>query len=91
MQMEEKKLTMSEKKKNIEESIFTYYKQIVDDEKTGLIIPFNDDGTELYKAIIRLFNNTDMLNEMKSLSIKKGYEFSSDRAWELLQQYQIKD
>lgn len=65
--------------------------EFVDDEKTGLIIPFDDDGTELYKAIILLLNNTNLLNEMKSLSIKKGYEFSSDRAWELLQQYQIKD
>lgn len=62
-------------------------KEFVDDEKTGLIIPFEDDGSSLYEAILRLFNNTELLKNMKSLSLKKGYEFSSDRAWELLQKY----
>lgn len=61
--------------------------EFVDDEKTGLIIPFDDDGTELYDAVLRLLNNQELLSNMKSLSQKKGYDFSSDKAWELLQKY----
>ena len=61
--------------------------EFVDDEKTGLIISFDDDGTELYDAVLRLLNNQELLSNMKSLSQKKGYDFSSDKAWELLQKY----
>jgi glycosyltransferase involved in cell wall biosynthesis len=64
--------------------------EFVEDEKTGLIIPFEDDGSALYEAILRLFNNVELLKNMKLFSLKKGYDFSSDRAWELLQRY-LKD
>lgn len=61
--------------------------EFVDNEKTGLIISFDDDGTELYDAVLRLLNDQELLSNMKSLSEKKGYDFSSDKAWELLQKY----
>lgn len=61
--------------------------EFVDNEKTGLIISFDDDGIELYDAVLRLLNDQELLSNMKSLSQKKGYDFSSDKAWELLQKY----
>lgn len=61
--------------------------EFVDDGNTGIIIPFDDDGTALTNAVMTLFVNTDVLNRMKSLSIQKAYEFSSEKAWSLVQGY----
>ena len=61
--------------------------EFVDDEKTGLIIPFDDNGDALYDAIMTLFNNIELLNEMKYNSIEKAYEYSSEKAYKQIMSY----
>lgn len=61
--------------------------EFVDDGKTGIIIPFDDNGDALYDAIMTLFNNIELLNEMKSSSIEKAYEYSSEKAYKLVMSY----
>lgn len=61
--------------------------EFVDDGKTGIIIPFDDDGSALYEAVIKVYNDPTLLANMKKASIEKAYDFSADKAWELIQKY----
>ena len=61
--------------------------EFVDDGNTGIIIPFEDDGNILFESVMKLYDDTDLLNRMKSASIQKAYEFSSEKAWILIQKY----
>lgn len=61
--------------------------EFVDDGKTGIIIPFNDDGTMLYNAVISLLDDTPYLNKLKEAAHIKGYDYSPQRAWKLIQKY----
>lgn len=61
--------------------------EFVDDGKSGIIIPFEDDGSALFAAVIRLFEDTALLNQMKGFAQEKWHEFSSEKAWELIQNY----
>ena len=61
--------------------------EFVDDGDTGIIIPFDDDGTGLFEAVMSLFNNKDLLNRMKQQANKKAYDFSTEKAWNLIQSY----
>jgi glycosyltransferase involved in cell wall biosynthesis len=61
--------------------------EFVIDGETGIIIPFDDEGTALFDAVMKMLNNTDLLLDMKKQSNKKAYDFSSERAWLLIQNY----
>ena len=61
--------------------------EFVDDGETGIIIPFEDDGTALANAVMRFYKDNDLLNEMKLKANAKWHDFSSEKAWELLQNY----
>lgn len=61
--------------------------EFVDDGKTGYIIPFDDDGTALFDAVMDLFNNTAKLDNFKKRSVVKASEYSSGKAWELIKGY----
>jgi glycosyltransferase involved in cell wall biosynthesis len=61
--------------------------EFVDDGKSGIIIPFDDDGSALFDAVMRLFDNTALLSQMKGYVQEKWHEFSSEKAWELIQNY----
>lgn len=61
--------------------------EFVDDGKTGLIIPFQDDGSALFNAVMRLYEDPALLNKMKGCAQEKWHEFSSEKAWELIQNY----
>lgn len=61
--------------------------EFVDDGKSGIIIPFEDDGKALFDAIMKFFNNTQMLDRMKALANEKWHEFSSEKALELIKNY----
>ena len=62
--------------------------EFVDDGKSGIIIPFEDDGSSLYNAVIKLYKDSSLLNQMKKQANEKWHEFSSEKAWELLQDYE---
>lgn len=61
--------------------------EFVVDGETGIIIPFDDDGTALTDAVMDLYKDTDLLNRMKTKANAKWHDFSSEKAWELLQNY----
>lgn len=61
--------------------------EFVDDGESGIIIPFEDDGTALYAAVMRLFEDTALLERMKASAQEKWRGFSSEKAWELIQNY----
>ena len=61
--------------------------EFVEDGVTGLIIPFDDDGSSLDEAVLRLYNDTELLQKMKTNAQRKWHEYSADRAWELIQGY----
>lgn len=61
--------------------------EFVDDGESGIIIPFEDDGSALSDAVMRLFEDNSLLNRMKTNAQEKWREFSSEKAWELIQHY----
>lgn len=61
--------------------------EFVDDGRTGIIIPFDDDGNALFNAVMTLYDNESLLAKMKSQSENKWHDFSSNRAWVLLKNY----
>lgn len=61
--------------------------EFVDDGRTGIIIPFDDDGKALFNAVMTLYENESLLAQMKTQSENKWQDFSSNRAWELLKHY----
>ena len=64
-----------------------YSTEFVDDGITGIIIPFKDNGSALFEAVMRLYEDTALLNRMKGYTQEKWHEFSSEKAWRLLQSY----
>ena len=61
--------------------------EFVDDEKTGYIIPFEDNGDALFDKVVFLLNNPEVLFEMKTAARSRWYDFSAEKAWELIQSY----
>lgn len=61
--------------------------EFVEDGKTGVIIPFEDNGTALFEAVMGFFNDNELLNRMKLQANKKAYDFSTENAWNLIQRY----
>ena len=64
-----------------------YASEFVDDGKSGMIIPFEDDGSALVEAVLKLYDDTVLLNRMKLAAREQWRSFSSERAFELLQSY----
>lgn len=64
-----------------------YATEFVEDGNTGIIIPFEDDGTALFDAVMRYFGDTALLNRMKEGAQAKWRDFSSEKAWDILQSY----
>lgn len=61
--------------------------EFVDDGQTGFIIPFEDNGKALYEAVMKFYNDTELLNRQKDTALKKSYDFTEEKAWELFKQY----
>ena len=61
--------------------------EFVEDGQTGFIIPFDDDGTALLEAVMKLYEDPQLLNKLKEASYIKSYDFSELIAWELFKQY----
>lgn len=61
--------------------------EFVDDDCSGYIIPFEDDGTALINSVVNLLNNPDELQRMKQMARTRWYDFSAEKAWSLIQIY----
>ena len=61
--------------------------EFIDDGRTGILIPFQDDGSALFDAVMRIYEDSVFLNRMKGYAQEKWHELSSEKAWELVQNY----
>lgn len=57
-----------------------YAHELVEDEQTGLIIPFTDGQDELNKSVERLLNDEILLNRMKHAAKEYGKTYSAEEA-----------
>ena len=64
-----------------------YATEFVDQEKSGIIVPFDDDGSGIFKAICSLMNNEDYLNSMKHGALIKRKEYSPEYAKTKIEKY----
>jgi glycosyltransferase involved in cell wall biosynthesis len=64
-----------------------YATEFVGQEQSGLIVPFDDNGTEMFKEICRIKEDEDFLNQLKQGASIKWKEYSPDVALEKLEMY----
>ena len=85
--MEENKLAMSEKKKNIEENIFSYYKQIVDERmKKEISLESNEKQLEEVKKHLAYFK--EEVDEFEIFTPKVNYSLDVEKKQSLAQEKQ---
>ena len=61
--------------------------EFVDDNSTGLIIPFKDDGSALFKSILHLLQNEELLQRMKHNARNKSFDYSAEQALIQIKKY----
>ena len=61
--------------------------EFVDDGQTGYIIPFEDNGEGLFNRVVELLNCPSKLVSMKTAARTRWYDFSAEKAWDLIQKY----
>lgn len=54
--------------------------------KTGLIVPFDNSEDEFVQAVIKLYEDSELLLEMKKNAFKQSIDFSAESAWKILLQ-----
>lgn len=87
MQMEENKLAMNEKKKNMEENIFTYYKQIVDERmKKEISLESEEKKLEEVKKHLAYFK--DEVDEFEIFTPKVNYSLEMEKKQSLTKEKQ---
>lgn len=64
-----------------------YATEFVDHGKSGIIVSFDDDGTEMFNQICRLKDDNALLNTMKQGASQKWKEYSPDVAKKKLEAY----
>lgn len=61
--------------------------EFVQDGITGFIVPFENGEQQFIDSIISLYEDRSLLNRMKQNAYQKSKEYSSDRAWEIIEPY----
>ncbi|MEI6680012.1 MAG: glycosyltransferase [Mariniphaga sp.] len=61
--------------------------EFIDDGITGYIVPFENGENEFVDAVIKLYENRDILLTMKQNAYQKSKLFTSDSAWEILKKH----
>ena len=85
--MEENKLAMNEKKKNMEENIFTYYKQIVDERmKKEISLESEEKKLEEVKKHLAYFK--DEVDEFEIFTPKVNYSLEMEKKQSLTKEKQ---
>lgn len=57
--------------------------EFVDDNKTGIIFDLEDENG-LYNAIVSVYDNEQLLREMKINALHKSLQYSEEEAWKIL-------
>lgn len=61
--------------------------EFVDDGMSGFVIPFEDEGYDLFDKVNFMLNYPKELDRMKTAARERWLEFSSEHAWELIKKY----
>lgn len=61
--------------------------EFVDNGKTGIIVPFENNQNEFNNAILSLYKDRNKLNLMKEAAYKEADKYSEDIAWDVLKKY----
>jgi len=67
--------------------VSTYWKFAADfiiQGKTGLIVPFEDSKNEFINAVVKLYNDPDLLLTMKLNAYEQSKNYSAENAWDIL-------
>ena len=68
-------------------SDWQYARELVDDGKTGIIVPFEDNQKEFNSACDNLLSDTQRLNRMKDYAKERAEEYHADNAKKILSKY----
>lgn len=64
--------------------------EFIDINKTGFVFNLGQEN-ELNSLVINLYNNPELLKQMKQNAYKKSKEYSAEKAWEIFLPYILKD
>lgn len=68
-------------------SDWTYARELIEDNETGIIVPFEDNQDDFNYACERLLNDTKKLNLMKDKAKARAAEYFADNAKHILSKY----
>lgn len=68
-------------------SDWTYARELIEDGKTGIIVPFENHQSEFISACEDLMNNTEKLNQMKDYAKERALDYHADNAKKILRKY----
>lgn len=68
-------------------SEWKHSREFVDDGRTGLIIPFNNNQKAFDEAVLRLYKDRQLLNSMKQAAYDEADKYSEEAAWEIIKRY----
>ena len=68
-------------------SDWTYARELIEDNETGIIVPFEDNQDDFNYACERLLNDTKKLNHMKDKAKARAAEYFADNAKQILSKY----
>lgn len=68
-------------------SDWTYARELIEDGKTGTIVPFDNNQENFNKACEELLNDTTKLNHMKDEARLRAAEYHADNAKRILSKY----
>lgn len=61
--------------------------EFVSNEKTGIIVPFENNQNAFNEAILKLYNDKNKLSEMKKAAYEEANKYSEAAAWGVLKKY----
>ena len=64
-----------------------YASEFVDNEKTGIIVPFKNGENEFIQSVIKLYEDPNLIMIMKYNAYEKSKLYSAASAWEIIKRY----
>lgn len=64
-----------------------YSREFIDDKRTGFIVPFGECQSEFNERILTLYNDRELLSQMKNNAFCKRLNYSDQFAWSILSKY----
>lgn len=68
-------------------SKWKFAEEFVEERKSGFIVPFSNNVSEINRCLEELLLNKNLLALMKNNAKKRSLEFSTENAWKILSEY----